>query len=110
MPNVKLELKLEGFTDDDVKAVYVPYYLTETAGGGIETLGRLNSNTLGTGLPRSSRWPIVSTSLTLIYYLSQEANKGVLLVRPLAIDDTDSIIHAYHLDLMGNREKKEVAA
>lgn len=33
------------------------------------------------------------------------------LVRPLAIDDTDSIIHAYHLTLQGARDPQpEVAA
>ena len=29
------------------------------------------------------------------------------LVRPLAIDDADSIIHAHHLTLKGKDEKKE---
>jgi hypothetical protein len=45
--------------------------------------------------------------LILIHYLSRKANRGVLFVRPLAIDDVDSIIHAHHLSLKSRGEKEE---
>ncbi|QGI67454.1 hypothetical protein CEK26_011405 [Fusarium fujikuroi] len=38
------------------------------------------------------------------------ANNNVFQIRPLAIDDADSIIHAYHLQLTGNGKQQETAA
>ena len=55
------QLALDGFSDEEVKAVYVSDYLTENAGGRIKTLGKLYTDILGTGLPRSSSWLTVST-------------------------------------------------
>ncbi len=101
------QLKLDGFSDEDIKAVYVSYYLMENVGDRIKALGKLDTNILGTGLPRSSSWPTVST---LHYPILSQLTEVFFFVRPLAIDDADSIIHAYHLSLKMNSAKDEVAA
>ncbi|KAJ4062896.1 homocitrate synthase lys21 [Fusarium oxysporum] len=38
-----------------------------------------------------------------------DTNRGLSFVRPLAIDDADSIIHAYHLGLQGQSEQQNAS-
>ncbi|KAM5379231.1 hypothetical protein ACJA88_005791 [Fusarium oxysporum] len=44
-----------------------------------------------------------------IKQMADRANRGLSFVRPLAIDDADSIIHAYHLGLQGQSEQQNAS-